>query len=200
MSESQFKKSDLKYFPLTPDLWNDFETLFGERGACGGCWCMLWRLKRSEFESGKGDGNRNAMRAIVESGVVPGILAHAKGKPIAWCSVAPREDYPALERSRIMKKIDEIPVWSISCFFIDKAYRKQGVSTWLIQAAIDYVKRRGGNTLEAYPVEPKKKHTPPAFAWTGLASAFKKVDFIECARRSETRPIMRYYIGAGLAR
>lgn len=194
MSENQFKKSELNYFPFTPDRWNDFETLFGERGACGGCWCMLWRLKRSEFESGKGDGNRNAMRAIVESGVVPGILAYIKGKPIAWCSLAPREDYPALERSRIMKKIDETPVWSISCFFIDKGYRRQGVSTWLARAAIDYVKRRGGNTLEAYPVESKKKHTPPAFAWTGLASAFKKVGFIECARRSETRPIMRYYI------
>jgi GNAT superfamily N-acetyltransferase len=195
MSENQVKKSDLTYFPLTADRWHDFETLFGKRGACGGCWCMLWRLKRSEFESGKGDGNRNAMRAIVESGVVPGILAYVKDKPIAWCSVAPRENYPALERSRIMKKIDEIPVWSISCFFIDRGYRKQGVSTCMIQAAIDYVQRLGGNALEAYPVEPKKKHTPPAFAWTGLASAFKKAGFIECARRSETRPIMRYYIG-----
>lgn len=195
MPEGQLINPDLNYFPLTPDRWNDFETLFGERGACGGCWCMLWRLKRSEFENGKGQGNRDAMRTIVESGVVPGILAYAKDAPIAWCSVAPREDFPALERSRIMKKIDDTPVWSISCFFIDKGYRKQGVSTWLIRAAIDYVRRRRGKTLEAYPVAPKKKHTTPAFAWTGLASAFQKVGFIECARRSETRPIMRYRIG-----
>ena len=155
---------------------------------------MLWRLKRKEFDQQKGEGNRLAMKAIVDSGEIPGILAYSQKQPVAWCAVAPREIYPALERSRILKKIDEQFVWSISCFFIDKRYRKQGLSIQLLKAAVDYVKKKGGKIIEGYPVEPKKDKTADVFVWTGLASAFKKANFIECIRRSETRPIMRYYL------
>jgi len=185
---------ELEFYPLTKDRWADFEKLFGERGACGGCWCMYWKLERSEFERQKGAGNRKAMKTIVNSGEVPGILAFAEAKPIAWCAVAPRDSYPALNRSRILKKIDDIPVWSIVCFFVDKQYRNRGVSIQLLRAAIAHVKNRGGEVLEGYPIEPKKDRMPAVFAYTGLASAFKQAGFVECARRSETRPIMRFYI------
>jgi len=184
----------MKFVPVTKDRWSDFETLFGERGACGGCWCMFWRLARKEFESQKGKGNRKAMQAIVQSGKIPGILALSQGRPVAWCSVAPRDDFPALARSRILKPIDNLPVWSISCFFVEKKYRRKGLSFQMIKAAVDYVKKNGGSVVEAYPVEPKKDKMADAFAWTGLASAFIKAGFKECARRSETRPIMRFYI------
>jgi GNAT superfamily N-acetyltransferase len=185
------KGLNLDWAPLTKDRWLDFEKLFGERGACGGCWCMLWRLSRSEYERSKGEGNRLAMKKIVESGQTPGILGFTGQKPVAWCSVVPRETFPALQRSRILKKVDDQPVWSISCFFIHKDHRGMGVSTCMTAAAVDYVKANGGHLLEAYPVEPKKGRTAPAFAWTGLASAFRKAGYTECARRSETRPIMR---------
>jgi len=187
----------LEFYPLTRDRWADFEQLFGERGACGGCWCMWWRLRRSEFERQKGEGNRKAMKAIVDSGEVPGILAHAGNVPVGWCSVAPRPTFPVLNRSRILKKIDESPVWSIVCFFVEKNYRNKGLSVQLLQAAIEYVKRRGGTVLEGYPVEPKKDKMPAAFAWTGLASAFRKAGFLEVARRSDTRPMMRFFISEG---
>jgi predicted GNAT family acetyltransferase len=193
-TKGQHKDSQLEFFPLTKKRWSDFETLFGERGACGGCWCMLWRLKRSEFERQKGKKNKLAMKAIVESGEIPGILAFSRGQPIAWCSVAPRDRFPALDRSRILKKIDDETVWSITCFFIEKNHREKGVSAQMIKAAMDYVKKQGGKILEAYPVEPKKDRAPAVFVWTGLASAFKKAGFVECARRSETRPMMRYSI------
>ena len=137
----------LKFFPLTPDRWSDFETLFGERGACGGCWCMLWRLKRSEFEQQKGQGNKLAMQRIVESKRIPGILAYSQAHPVGWCSVAPREEFPALERSRILKKIDDEPVWSITCFFVEKNSRKKGVSIELLKAAVDYVRKQGGKIV-----------------------------------------------------
>ena len=155
---------------------------------------MLWRLTRKEFESQKGEGNRQAMQAIVDSGEIPGILGISRGQPVAWCSVAPRDHFPALGRSRILKPLDELPVWSISCLFVEKQYRRKGLSTQIIKAAVDYVKNKGGSVVEAYPVEPKKNKMPDAFAWTGLASAYTKAGFAECARRSETRPIMRFYI------
>ena len=188
------KSPNLQFLPVTKDRWPDFETLFGERGACGGCWCMLWRLTRKAFESQKGAGNRKAMKAIIKSGEIPGILAFMQDQPVGWCSVAPRERYPSLGRSRILKPLDDLPVWSITCLFVPKPYRRTGISTRMITAAVEHVQKMGGTIVEAYPVEPKKDKMPDAFAWTGLASAYLRAGFVECARRSETRPIMRYVI------
>jgi uncharacterized protein YndB with AHSA1/START domain len=106
---------DLSIHPLTPDRWDDLETLFGPRGAIGGCWCMWWRQTRSEYDRQKGEGNRQAMRAIVASGEIPGLLAYSGGRPVAWCSVAPRTAYPSLDRSRVLQRVDDQPVWSIVC-------------------------------------------------------------------------------------
>jgi GNAT superfamily N-acetyltransferase len=155
---------------------------------------MYFRLKRSDFQKMKGERNKKAMQSIIQSGKVPGILAYDGKTAIGWCSVAPREEFSALERSRIMKPLDDQPVWSIVCFFIHKEYRNKNVSQALIKAAVKYVKDQGGTIVEAYPVEPKKERMPDVFAYYGLASAFHKAGFIECERRSETRPIMRYII------
>jgi GNAT superfamily N-acetyltransferase len=185
---------DLVYHPVTPDRWEDFETLFGPRGAVGGCWCMWWRVKRSVFDAQKGDGNRLIMKAIIESGEVPGLLAYDSGRPVGWCSVAPRDNFSVLARSRILKPVDDRLVWSAVCFFIDKGYRRQGVSVGLINAAKDYAKENGAEIVEGYPVEPKDGSAPDVFVFTGLVEAFRQAGFVEVARRSETRPIMRYYI------
>jgi len=194
MKTKQAENIDLEFHPVTPKRWSDFETLFGEKGACGGCWCMLWRLTRKEFDQQKGEANRRAMKKIVDSSEIPGLIAYSGKQPVAWCSVAPRESFSALERSRVLKRIDDAPVWSISCFFIRKDFRKQGLSVRILEAAVDYVKKQGGKIVEGYPVEPKKGKTADVFAWTGLASFFKRAGFVECARRSETRPIMRFFI------
>src|ERR1051325_9862983 len=171
------KTHRIKCVPLTPERWADLETLFGPRGACGGCWCMLWRLSRADFERDKGANNRAAMRALVDAGAMPGILAYLDGEPVGWCAVAPRSDYPALERSRVLKRLDDAPVWSVSCLFVRKDCRRQGISVKLLRAAIDFVRECGGQIVEGYPVEPKKGEMPAAFAWTGLASAFLHADF-----------------------
>ncbi|MEM3726025.1 MAG: hypothetical protein QXK98_04075 [Candidatus Bathyarchaeia archaeon] len=97
----------LEFHPLTTARWADLEKLFGKNGACGGCWCMWWKLKRSDFLRQRGEGNRRALKSIVDSGVVPGILAYADGEPVGWCAVAPREAYPTLERSRVLKRVDD---------------------------------------------------------------------------------------------
>ncbi|MGK7296162.1 MAG: GNAT family N-acetyltransferase [Candidatus Wenzhouxiangella sp. M2_3B_020] len=178
--------------PLTPERWDDFEQLFGERGACGGCWCMLWRLAPKSFEAGKGPGNRAAMKQLVEAGMVPGLLAYRNREAVGWCAVAPRADYPALARSRILKPVDDEPCWSVSCLFVARPFRRQRVSVALLRAAVDHVASRGGRILEAYPVEPRSDApVPAAFAWTGLAGAYLAAGFQEVARRSPTRPIVR---------
>ena len=168
---SELKK--LKFHPVTPERWDDMVTLFGRRGACGGCWCMNWRLTSKEFEARKGPANKRAMKKIVMSGNVPGILAYLGSEPIGWCSVAPREQFPRLERSRNLKPVDDKQVWSVVCLFIAKPYRAQGVSVELLK--------------------PDDKW-PDAFAWTGVTSAFVKAGFEEVLRRSPSRPIMRRYL------
>lgn len=177
--------------PLTPDRWPDLVRLFGPRGATGGCWCMWWRETRSEYERKQGAGNRRALKRIVDSGEVPGLLAYAGDRPVGWCALAPRERYPRLERSRVLARVDERLVWSVVCFFVDREFRGAGVSAALLEAATAYARSRGARILEGYPVEPSGGRMPDVFAWTGAASAFRKAGFAEVVRRSPTRPIMR---------
>jgi GNAT superfamily N-acetyltransferase len=180
----------LSFHPLTPERWPDLERLFGARGACAGCWCMWWRLGRAEWNRGQGEGNRKAFRKIVRAGAEPGVLAYADGEPIGWCAIAPREQYPRLGSSRILQPVDEQPVWSVTCFFIARGFRRQGLSTELLKAAVAFARARGAKIVEGYPHETKKT-TADAFVYAGLFSAFRKAGFKEVARRSETRPIMR---------
>ena len=187
------KSNDI--FPLTPDHWDDFEQLFGPRGACAGCWCLYWKLPRKDFTAGQGDHNRLAQKEIVASGRTPGLLAYVDGIPAGLVAVEPRENYPVLKNSRILKPLDDFPVWSVTCFFVAKKYRSQGLTVALLKAALDHVAKQGGKVVEGYPVEPRQAgKMPPVFVYTGLVSAFKQAGFSEAGRRSETRPIMRYFI------
>lgn len=181
----------IEIHPLTPDRWDDLVALFGPRGACGGCWCMTPRLTRSEYERQKGEGNKRALKRLVDGGTPPGVLAYAEGRPVGWCAIAPRSEFSTLARSRILAPVDDRPVWSIVCHFVAKDHRRRGVLKALIEGAVAWAASRGAETVEAYPVEPKKSDMPPVFAYTGIASAYRGTGFREVARRSETRPIMR---------
>ena len=184
--------------PLTPERWADLEALFGERGAVAGCWCMWWRLTRAEWSERAGEGNRRALRAIAEEGRVPGLLAYLDGRPVGWCSVAPRAEFPALDRSPVLRRVDATAVWSIVCFYIDRRARRRGVMDLLIRAAAEHAARNGARVVEAYPVDPVgpgKLGTGSAF--TGFAAAFRRAGFVEVERRSPARPIMRLEVGGG---
>lgn len=185
------KRPRLQVEPLTPERWKDFVDLFGARGACGGCWCMFPRMTRSRFESKKGSGTRRAMRNLVASGTPPGVLGYLDGDAVGWCSVEPRQAFSSLARSRILKPVDERPVWSIVCLFIARERRGCGVSVRMIEGAVRWARSQGARMVEAYPVEPRKSPMPAVFAYTGIASAYLAAGFREVARRSETRPIMR---------
>ncbi len=171
----------LEVRPATPERWGDLERLFGERGAYGGCWCMWWRLKRSEFAAQSADERRRGLRALVERGEVPGLLAYAGDEPVGWCSLGPRAAYPPLGRSRTLKPVDDEPVWSIVCFFVARPYRRRGVQAALIKAAVAYAAERGARIVEAYPDGD----------YMGGEAAFRAAGFEEVARRSPTRPLLR---------
>jgi GNAT superfamily N-acetyltransferase len=148
-------------------------------------------LSRKEFENGKGQSNRRALKLIVEKEQPPGVLAYLGHEPVGWCAIAPREVYIRLQNSRVLAPVDEQSVWSISCLFVARPFRGQGVSVKLIEAAAELARKNGAKIVEGYPVEPYSEKMPAAFAWTGLVSAFKQAGFREVARRSDSRPIMR---------
>jgi len=180
----------LQIHPLTSDRWDDFVRLFGQKGACAGCWCMWWRLPHRQWTRQKGAGNKRAIRRVVLAGEMPGLLAYVGEEPVGWCALAPRAAYPRLATSRILKPVDDRPVWSVPCFFVAKAYRRRGVSLALLRAAVEFARARGARLIEGYPTEPRKDQ-PDLFVYTGLASTFRKAGFKEVARRRPFRPIMR---------
>jgi GNAT superfamily N-acetyltransferase len=184
-------KKKLQFHALTADRWPDLEELFGEKGACGGCWCMTWRLTRSEFARQKGPGTKRAFKKLVSKGRPPGVLAYAGKRAVAWCAVAPREEYPVLGRSRVLGPVDQQPVWSVSCFFVAREFRGQGVTVPLLHAAAKFAKSQGAKIVEGYPQDLGEDTLPAAFVWTGLLPTFTAAGFKEVARRSAKRPIVR---------
>ena len=92
-----------------------------------------------------------------------------------------------------MKPVDDKPVWSIVCFFIQKEFRNKGLSKQLLTSAVDFAISNGAKIVEGYPVESKTGKMPDVFAWTGFSGTFIKAGFKEVERRSEGRPIMRYF-------
>lgn len=185
--------SPLSFYPLAPERFADFERLFGPRGACGGCWCMFWKLRGKAFEQNTGEPVRQMQKSIVDSGTVPGLLAYVDDQPIGWIAVEPRRAYPRLAHSRVLQPVDEQEVWSVTCFFVAKNYRKQGITVSLLKAAVEYVRSEGGRIVEGYPVETHGQ-TSDVFVYTGTASSFQNAGFKEVARRSPTRPIYRFVI------
>lgn len=165
---------------LTPKMWPDVEKLFGDNGACGGCWCMSWRVKKGEnWNALKGKEAKKQFKNLVASGAAHGILAYDNCVPVGWCSFDKRQDYFKLDRAPSLRCDDSEKVWSIPCFFIKKEYRGQGVGTLLLNHAVKVIKKKGGQVAEGYPVKPYDygKAIPAAFAWTGTLPMFAKVGF-----------------------
>jgi GNAT superfamily N-acetyltransferase len=153
---------------------------------------MYWFMMKKEYDEKRKDGRtKKEMKKMVKNSLQPGIIAYADDKPIGWIAIQPREKYPRLSNSKILKPVDDKAVWSIVCFFVHKDYRKMGISVELIKNACVFAASKGGMIVEAYPTDTKNNNSVPVFIYTGTASAFKKAGFKEVLRRSETRPIMR---------
>jgi GNAT superfamily N-acetyltransferase len=178
------------FAPLTPARWPDLEKLFGPRGACAGCWCMYPRLTTTEGKT-QGAPNRRAFRALVKQGAAPGLLAYADREPVGWVAIAPRAEYRRFERSRVLAPVDDLPVWSVPCFFVERSARGSGLTVKLLKAACEWAAKHGARIVEGYPVDTKGQRYSATFAFHGTVSTFEDAGFREVERRSPTRPIVR---------
>jgi GNAT superfamily N-acetyltransferase len=173
--------------PVTKERWRDLVQLF-DRPIVRTCFCMFYRKTGSG--TGVGKENRRAMKALVDRGIVPGLIGYEDGVPVAWVSLGPREDYEKLRRSPIMRPVDNRPVWSIVCFFVDGEARGRGLSARMLRAAVDYARSRGARLVEAYPVD-KGERSHPDDMFFGAKSMYDRAGFREVARRKPTRPVVR---------
>lgn len=165
---------------LTKDTWAAVEEMFGAKGACGGCWCMNWRIEKGEkWEQVKGDRAKQRFKDLVTRGAVQGVLAYRDGEPAGWCTFGPRPSFSRLDRAPSLRCDDAGEVWSIPCFFIRAGHRGQGVATALLAHALEAMKKKGARIAEGYPVKPPTdgKPIPAAFAWTGTRPLFEKAGF-----------------------
>jgi len=182
--------------PLTHERWADLETLFAGKGCsfARACWCMECRYNGTRPELGKGPirakANRLAMKDLVESGSIPGLIGYSGKTPVGWISLAPREEYGRLSRSSAMKAVDEQPVWSVVCFVVPSEYRGKGVAQALLEGAVAYAKKKGAKIVEGYPID-KPVRSNDGFMWVGAKSMYDKAGFEEVARRTPQRPIVR---------
>lgn len=193
----EFPASSLKVEPLTPALWPALEDLFGpERGASGGCWCLWWRLSSREFEATSKAGRKAEFKALVEAERPLGILALQDERALGWCAVAPRADLPKLLRSRVARPLeDPSGIWMINCFYVRSGFRRSGLMPFLIQGALDYATSQGARAVEACPIEPERP-LQWGEGFIGLARAFEGLGFVEVARRSPRRPLLRRDLGS----
>jgi hypothetical protein len=178
----------LRIRPLTSDLWPALEDLFGPKGACNNCWCMYWRIGSACRKQPPGK-NKAALHQIVKTGPPPCLIAFDGDKAVGWSQLTPRVELPWLDRASRFKRVDDLPVWSISCFYIRIGYRRKGVTSVLIAGAIKAAKRAKAPALEAHPLDADKT---PSASGTGYATTFARAGFKTLACPTPPRPIMRH--------
>jgi len=166
--------------PLGCDDWPVVETLFGPRGACGGCWCMWWRVPMGgrAWDAAKGEPNRNAFRKLVMAGEASGLLAFVDEEPIGWCAVGPRADFPRIDRSKALVRDWSCQTWSLNCLYVPARWRGRGVARALVAGAVELARRRGAREVEAYPqsLGPRERQAG-AFVWTGVPALYEPLGF-----------------------
>ena len=181
--------------PLTAARWPDLVSLFERPGlsVARGCYCMYYRRSgRHERPPGMtySESNKRALKALVDQGVVPGLLGYNDKRPVGWVSLGPREDYAKLRRSSVMKPVDDKPVWSIICFVVDPEARDRGVAEAMLKGAMAWARKQGVTLLEAYPCD-KPARAADDSMWFGAKSMYDRAGFVEVARRKPMRPVVR---------
>jgi GNAT superfamily N-acetyltransferase len=180
---------DVTVRPLTLECWPALEDLFGRAGASNGCWCMYWRIGPRYHDRPRIE-NRDDRRRLAASPRPPGLLAFDGEEAVGWCELAPRAELSWLGRTRHLAPVDDLPVWSLPCFYVRRTHRGRGVMDALIEAAVPAAAAAGAPAVEAYPVDTDVAgHTGNLFP--GLASAFARHGFQVVARRKPDRPVMR---------
>ena len=172
----------LTFKPVTARTVGDFEALFGAKGGPNWCWCMAWRATSAELKDAKSPARKTQMLGRIADGVPVGLVGYDQGRPVAWVSVAPKDTF----QKGLGGTQETAKVWSLTCMFMARDHRKQGLSALLIEAAANYAKKHKATILEAYPVDPDS----PSYRHMGFVPAFERAGFEETGREGKRRHVM----------
>ena len=162
--------------PVTPDRFEDFADVINPNRRETHCWCLSHRLRAPEIEE-RGHGSREqAMRSLCGEKYPPGVVTYLEDVPVGWCNIGPRADIPRLAGSKLIRPVDDVPVWSIVCVVVRGGHRKKGVSSQLIEGAVAYAAANGAPAVEAHPVDPPGR-MDTTMAFVGTRAMFEKVGF-----------------------
>lgn len=179
MVTQQHSTTEFAVRPVTTENLGDFVALFESRGAPHYCWCSIYRMSAQKHLSNAE--KKEAMCKLVHEGIPVGVLAYDGERPIGWCSVAPRETYKRLDRSRTMPRVTpaDLPTWTILCFFVLRTYRGKGVTKRLLEGAVTYARSQGAQVIEAYPFDTAGNSS----THRGHSSLFKEAGFRQDGNR-----------------
>jgi len=162
--------------PVTADRFEDFADVVNRSRRPNHCWCLSHRLRTQEIEELGGGSREEAMRRLCDRQYPPGVVAYRDGEPVGWCNVGPRTEITRLAGSRLIRPIDDLPVWSIVCIVVRSGHRRQGVTAPLLAGAVAYAASSGAPAVEAYPVDPPGR-MDLTMAFVGTKAMFERAGF-----------------------
>ena len=184
--------------PATADRWNDLVEVFGRRGNDPRwCWCQLF-LRPSTARQAAPCDNRAAFYAeITQAATPPGLTAYVDDKPAGWTRIGPRSRFPGVIENRALARVLEgegSTTWWVTCFAVARSYRRSGVASALLQGAVEFAREHGAAAVEGHPVDVaglRADRVGASALCTGTKALFLGAGFVEIARTSPTRPVMR---------
>ncbi len=185
-----------KTLPVTLNRFGDLETLFTGKGCsfARGCWCMGYRETRHPKATPGAsvpEQRKAALRALCGQTPAPGLIGYdASNKPLGWVAAGPRETFPRLQRSPVMRPVDDQPTWAVVCFVVPTPHRGQGIAGALLRSAIAYAAAHHASMIEGFPID-KPNRSQDQWLWHGARIMFDQAGFQEVARRKPERPVMR---------
>lgn len=183
---------------LTVKNWPDLAQVLGPSGGDRGCWCQWWSCAPKQYDAMTPHARRDALNAEVTRGEVVGIVGYLKSMPVGWCAVAPADrSLPRRQRSRAWKPVDEVDVWSVTCFYIVSDHRGAGLAQKLLAGAEEFARSRGARWLEAYPRDCMGVQLPARAMYFGSVGMFLDAGFTEVARRVPEFPVVRKSLRPG---
>ena len=163
--------------PVTPDRVDDFVAVANPNRRATHCWCLSHRLSAPEIAELGGGSRETAFRVLCGRANPPGVIGYDDGEPVAWCSIGPRSENTRLTRSRLIRPLDDLPVWSIVCVVVRGGRRPRGYTTPLLEGAVAHAGERGAPAVESYPVDPGEGRIDLTMAFVGTRAMFEKAGF-----------------------
>ncbi|MDQ6884492.1 MAG: GNAT family N-acetyltransferase [Candidatus Dormibacteraeota bacterium] len=164
--------------PLDTTTWPDFARLVERHnGVWGGCWCMAFHAE-GVGRSTTAAQNRSAKKCRVREGRTHAALVYDGPTCVGWCQFGPTDELPRIKHRRAyLAGLITLPDWRITCFFIDREYRRRGVASAGLKGALREIAQLGGGTVESYPEASDGRSVSSSFLYNGTVSMFESNGF-----------------------